>query len=111
MSQKNVLITGGAGYIGSLLVNLAPSDWKITILDSCIMGNTNTCFQKEIIFVNDDIRNVSIVEDLIKNSDVIIHLAGIVGEASFQKNPKAAWEINQNATEKIVDLIKKYNKK
>lgn len=111
LTEKNVLITGGAGYIGSLLVNLAPANWKITVLDSCIMGNTNTCFQKEIIFVNEDIRNISIVEDLVKKSDVIIHLAGIVGEASFQKNPKVAWDINQVATEKIVDFVKQYDKK
>ncbi len=106
-----MLITGGAGYIGSILVNLAPENWKITILDSCIVGNTQVNFQKKIIFVKEDIRNESVVDDLIKKSDVIIHLAGIVGEASFQKNPKASWEINQNATEKIIDLAKKYDKK
>ena len=106
-----MLITGGAGYIGSILVNLAPENWNITVLDNCIMGNTQTNFQREVNFVKEDIRNAIIVEDLIKKSDVVIHLAGIVGEASFQKNPKASWEINQVATEKIVDLIKKYNKK
>ena len=111
LSEKNVLITGGAGYIGSLLVNLAPENWKITVLDNCIMGNAQTHFQKNIIFVKEDIRNISIVKNLIEKSDVVIHLAGIVGEASFQKNPKAAWEINQEATEKIVDLVKKFNKK
>ena len=106
-----MLITGGAGYIGSILVNLAPENWNITVLDNCIMGNTQTNFQREVNFVKEDIRNAIIVEDLIKKSDVVIHLAGIVGEASFQKNPKASWEINQVATEKIVDFIKKYNKK
>ena len=111
MKEKNVLITGGAGYIGNLLVDLAPENWKITVLDNCIMGNIQSHFQKNVIFVKDDIRNVNIIEDLINKSDVIIHLAGIVGEASFKKNQKAAWEINEDATEKIVDLIKKYNKK
>ncbi len=106
-----MLITGGAGYIGSLLVNLAPENWKITVLDNCIMGNSQINFQKKVNFVKEDIRNKIIVEELIKKSDVVIHLAGIVGEVSFKKNPKAALEINQNATENIVDLVKNYNKK
>ena len=66
LSEKNVLITGGAGYIGSLLVNLAPENWKITVLDNCIMGNSQTHFQKNIIFVKEDIRNISIVKNLIE---------------------------------------------
>tara|TARA_B110001454_G_scaffold122523_1_gene114363 strand:+ start:7252 stop:8160 length:909 start_codon:yes stop_codon:yes gene_type:complete len=109
--KKNVLITGGAGYIGSLLVNLSPENWNVTVLDNCIMGNSETQFLKKIDFVKDDIRNKSILDEMIKKSDVVIHLAGIVGEASFKKNSKAAWEINQFATENIVDLIKNYNKK
>ena len=111
MIKKNVLITGGAGYIGSLLVNLSPENWNVTVLDNCIMGNSETQFLKKIDFVKDDIRNKSILDEMVKKSDVVIHLAGIVGEASFKKNSKAAWEINQFATENIVDLIKNYNKK
>lgn len=111
MTEKNIIITGGLGYIGSVLVNGSPNNWKITILDNCSMGNNNIQLGKKVNFISGDIRNYDLIEELIKKSDVIVHLAGIVGEASFQKNPSIATEINQNATKKIVHFTKKYKKK
>ena len=111
MDSKNVLITGGGGYIGSVLVDSAPEHWRITVLDNCLMGNSNINFSRKVNIIKKDIRNDSIIEDLVKKSDVVIHLAGIVGVLSFNRNPKAAITINQDATEKIVSAVKKYNKK
>ena len=111
MDGKNVLITGGGGYIGSVLVDSAPEHWRITVLDNCLMGNSNINFSRKVNIIKKDIRNDSIIEDLVKKSDVVIHLAGIVGVLSFNRNPKAAITINQDATEKIVSAVKKYNKK
>ena len=111
MDGKNVLITGGGGYIGSVLVDSAPEHWRITVLDNCLMGNSNINFSRKVNIIKKDIRNYSIIEDLVKKSDVVIHLAGIVGVLSFNRNPKAAITINQDATEKIVSAVKKYNKK
>ena len=111
MDDKNILITGGAGYIGSVLVDSAPKHWRITVLDNCLMGNSNINFSRKVNIIKKDIRNDSMIEDLVKKSDVVIHLAGIVGVLSFNRNPKAAITINQDATEKIVSAVKKYNKK
>jgi len=109
--KKEVLITGGAGYIGRLLVDLAPKEWNITILDNLMFGNYDFNPPRGINFVKEDIRNEPVLDKIIQKSDVIVHLAGVVGEASYKKNPDAALDINQRATRKIIDSIKKHNKK
>ena len=111
MISKNVLITGGAGYIGRVLIDLAPSDWQIIVLDNLMFGNSNFVPPKKLNFVKGDIRDELVIDKTIQKSDVIIHLAGIVGEASYKKNSIAAWEINYKATKKIVELAKKYGKR
>ena len=106
-----MVVTGGAGYIGRVLIEVAPKNWQITVLDNLMFGNSQFIPPQVIDFVKDDIRNELILDKIIHESDVIIHLAGIVGEAAYKKNPEAALEINCKATSKIVELARKYGKK
>lgn len=111
MNEKNVLITGGAGYIGRVLIDLAPKEWNITVLDNLMFGNSQFNPIRKVDFIKDDIRNELILDKIIHKFDTIVHLAGVVGEASYKKNPQAALEINHKATKKIIELTKKYGKK
>lgn len=76
-----------------------------------MFGNYDFNPPRGINFVKEDIRNEPVLDKIIQKSDVIVHLAGVVGEASYKKNPDAALDINQRATRKIIDSIKKHNKK
>ena len=81
--MKNILITGGAGYIGSKLVTkLISRKFNVTVIDILkYSGNSlNHLFGcKNFYFVNDDVRNKKLMKNLIKKNEFIIPLAALVG--------------------------------
>ena len=84
-----VLVTGGAGYIGTSLVPaLLDNNYKVTVLDN-LMYNQNVFLEHYINpnfnFEFGDIRDESKVKKLTKDSDVVIHLASIVGAPACKK--------------------------
>ena len=108
---SNILVTGGAGYIGSVLTNkLVSSNYNVKILDSLIFGRDGISALVSNNSVNlfvDDIRNKKIIPDVLKQVDCVIHLAAIVGDPLCSKIPKAARQINELATKHIIDCCKK----
>ena len=103
----NIFITGGAGYIGSVLTyDLLKLGHKVTVLDN-FMYNQNSlsnCFKyKNFDIENYDVCNVSFYKDIIKKNDIIIPLAALVGAPICKKDPVGAKSINYNA---IIDLFK-----
>ena len=109
-NAKQVLITGGAGYVGQVLLDKMPNHWKATVIDNVYVGNNNFHPSGNIEFVNGDIRNESLMEKLIAKNDAVIHLAGIVGD-SCPNNPKSAEKINVNTTEKIAKFCNQVGKR
>lgn len=111
----NILITGGAGYIGSLLTKkLLDSNYKVTILDRLDWGVKpilQFISNKNLTVYKDDIRNTDLVEKLVKNSDMVIHLAGIVGFPACSADPINAKLINEDASDNLCYICEKYNKK
>ena len=108
---SNILVTGGAGYIGSVLTNkLVSSNYNVKILDSLIFGQDGI---SELILNNSvnlfvgDIRNKEIISDVLTEVDCVIHLAAIVGDPLCSKIPKAARQINELASKHIIDSCKK----
>ena len=105
---KNILVTGGAGYIGSHLTELLIKQKKnVTIID-----NLSTGYKKLIIkkakFIRSDISNVKKVKNIIKdfNIDSVIHLAAVLSVGESQSNPKKYYKINVEGTKKLLSSIK-----
>lgn len=108
---ESVLVTGGAGYIGSVLARkLVESGYNVRVLDSLIFGKdgiSDMISQESVELIEDDIRNEKALEKAVKNMDCVIHLAAIVGEPLCNKIPEAARQINEFATQKLLNISKK----
>ena len=97
----NILVTGGCGYVGTVLVNALLDDGhKITVVDNQWFGNHLTP-HKNLVNLKFDIRKI----DLIKLDDIetIIHLANIANDPAVELNPTLSWEVNVLATQQLID--------
>ena len=105
--KLKILVTGGAGYIGSVLVKrLLEKGHAVTVLDMMIYNQASLldcCAYKQFDFIKGDICNTALMESLIKKHDVIIPLAAIVGAPACKRNPALAKLINYQAQ---VDIFK-----
>lgn len=112
--MKKVLVTGAAGYIGSVLVRkLLERGYFVRGLDLLLFGGESllgVINHKNFEFIKGDIRDISIIKDATKNIDAIIHLAAIVGDPACSKQPTLAEEINWSGTQQLFDYTNKDTK-
>ena len=98
-----VLVTGGAGYIGSVLVEaLLNRKYDVTVVDSLMYKQTSLtqyCHLPNFKFVKGDVRNWDMMKPLVDEADVIIPLACIVGMPACKKYPELTLDTNQVAIE------------
>jgi len=95
-----------------LVEKLVEKGFDTTIIDSKIYGNfLRKDLQKEVKIIYEDIRSLKKGIEIIKNSDVIIHLAGIVGDQACDLIKEKSVDINLNGSKNIIRLVEKFNKK
>jgi len=115
MPKKSILITGGAGYVGSILTKkLVEQNFDVKVIDSLIFGNdgiSDLQNQNLIKLVNIDIRDTEKIYDILDNVYCVVHLAAIVGEPLCKKIPDAAKQINEFATKNLMSMCKTKNVK
>jgi len=112
--MKNILITGGAGYIGSkLATELLNYDYKVTVIDILKFSSSslNHLFNnKNFNFINGDVRNKKLMKNLILKNEFIIPLAALVGAPLCEKNKKEAISVNLESIRHLMKIITKKNK-
>ena len=101
-----VLVTGGAGYIGSMLVPaMLKRNWAVTVLDTFSAGDTylaNCCVDPNFEPVRGDCRDMRVVEPLLAKADLIVPLAAMVGAPLCARDQIGATTLNRDA---VVDLM------
>jgi nucleoside-diphosphate-sugar epimerase len=107
-----VLVTGGAGYIGSILIqNLINEGFFVTVYDSLLYGSSGLLTiisNKNFSFIKGDVRDRESLNQVIKRNDLIIHLAAIVGPSACNKDQKLAYSTNVHGTKNVVNSLSSY---
>ena len=103
-----ILITGGAGYLGSIFSRkLLEKGYQVRVIDAMWYGNESIsdCMKnRNFELINDDIRNLISTVKAMKDVDAVIHLASIVGMPASNIEPRTSEEVNYLATKNIAEL-------
>jgi len=98
---KRVVVTGGAGYIGSILCgHLLPAGYQVTVVDNLMYGQHSLfhlCSNPRFEFIYGDARDETVMRRLVKQADVLIPLAAIVGAPACDRDPRLAQSVNFEA--------------
>lgn len=105
--KKKILITGGAGYIGSVLTKkLLENNYYVTVLDNFFydqLSLLDCVAYKNFELIKGDVRDYDLVKSLMKDVDIIIPLASLVGAPICKKYPILSHEINYNSAINIIE--------
>ncbi len=107
----NILVTGGAGYLGSTLVpDLLAAGHKVTVLDNFMYRQASlnhVCHHPNFSVAKGDIRVESVMAPLLKQADIVIPLAALVGAPLCNQDPVGATTINHDAITLMIKLLSK----
>ena len=110
VNKEKILITGGAGYIGSHIVEeLIKSNKKVFVVDNLSTGHKKLVNRKAYFFLC-DINNIKKVQNIIKKNKItsIIHLAACLSVGESQRNPNKYKKNNVVGTKNLVNIAIKY---
>lgn len=109
-----LLITGGAGFIGSHMAeNFANKGWEVVVLDNFLTGKRENLshISGKLKIVEGDIRNASIVNEVMAGCDAVIHLAALASVPASFKNPVETYEVNFMGTQNVLEAAHQHKVK
>jgi UDP-glucose 4-epimerase len=109
-----VFITGGAGFIGSHLADhYVKAGHQVTLLDNFSTGSHQNIahLENSVTTVNGDIRNVDLIDQLTKDSDLVLHMAAALGVNTILESPMESMSTNITGSEVVLHTAVKHNKR
>ena len=100
----NVLVVGGAGYVGGGIVDKLKENHSVTVYDSLIYEES---YRKDVKFVYGDIRDHEKLLELLNSNDAVIWLAALVGDGACAINPELTFQINSESVKFLAENFKK----
>ncbi len=111
MSLEKILVTGGAGYIGSILVpEMLARGHDVTVLDNFMFRQNSLlhcCADPKFSIIRGDVRDTALMEREYPKYDVIVPLAGLVGAPACAKHPETTRQVNFEAIAQMVKHLSK----
>ncbi len=109
LERPCVYITGGAGYVGSVLVpKLLKAGYEVRVLDLFLYGRRcmeSIASHPNLTLIEGDIRDRGLLESTLPGAQTVIHLACISNDPSFELDPELGKSINYDAFEPLVDAL------
>ena len=109
MKNTKILLTGGAGYIGSMLSTyLVNNDYDLTVLDNFMYSQSSLnhlCDKQNFNIINGDVRNENLLKNLIKQHDIIIPLAAYVGAPLCNSDPVGSKSVNYDSIKMMLSNV------
>ena len=103
--MEKILIVGGAGYVGTELIDILIKKYKVTVYDLFIYGD-NLINHENLIKIKGDVRNKQLLKKVTEGQDYVIHLACISNDPSFDLDPELGKSINFDPFEPLVKASK-----
>jgi nucleoside-diphosphate-sugar epimerase len=111
---ERVLVTGGLGYLGSILCeHLLDAGYRVVALDNLMYGAGqqglfHLCANPAFDFVKGDVRDEAVMKSALRGADAVVHLAGIVGAAACDRDPVLATTVNLDSV-RLLDRLRSPN--
>ncbi|WP_372479148.1 NAD-dependent epimerase/dehydratase family protein [Halomicrobium sp. HM KBTZ05] len=108
LSDRSVLVTGGAGFVGGQLVQTLAPDNDVTVLDDLSTGERDRV-PDDVTFVHGDVRDQRKLKQEIEAADVVFHEAAVVGVPASLRDPPRSNHVNTGATVQLLDYARQYD--
>lgn len=109
--MKSLLVTGGAGFIGSNFARMASERYRVVVVDKLTYAGNRANLPEGIEFVRGDICEQSLIDELVSATDAVVHFAAESHNDNSLRDPSAFVHSNLNGTFALLEAVRKFDKR